>query len=380
MHKLLTIALISVFFLAGCELKLTDADIQKNSKHAVSTSGNSQSKELVVSKSEKPIEKKQMAFQSEAVISTTPITFQSTTASISITNLKIRVSKVNYHIWRTADGSNTMKTFSSTYPTNHFAVLLDTRHFASQRGEYQIEAYSVDRNGKEELLAKSAVTFPQYVPILMYHAIDEYKGQGLPELFVSPANFEKQMQYLKDQGYTLLTFERFGDINKVNKPIFVTFDDGMKNNMNALRIFEKLADDKFRPAATEFVIAGRIDSGSYSLSSADIKEMVSSGIFSIQSHTMSHSDLRKVTNYEQELGVSKEKIEQVTGKPVIAIAYPIGYFNDKVVEETKKYYKFAVTTKSGQFIEKGLANELFLIHRIFIRSTTTIPEFAALIR
>lgn len=377
MQKLLMIMFIFIFSLAGCG---TGADLHTNTKHAVSASGNTQSQVAAPLSSNQSVEKKEMVFQPKAVVASTPISLQSTSTTISLTNLKTRVSKVIYHIWRTADGVGTMKTFSTTNSTDYFSVLLDTRQFGAQRGEYQIEAYSADSNGKEELLAKSTATFQQKVPILMYHGVDDYKGQGLPILFVSPANFEKQMQYLKDNGYTLLTFERFGDINKVNKPILVTFDDGMKNNLNALQILEKLEDDKFKPAATEFIIAGRIDSGPYSLSSADIKEMAGSGIFSIQCHTMSHSDLRKVTNYEQELEASKEKIEQLTGKPVIALAYPIGYFNDKVVAETKKYYQYAVTTKTGIFIEKGQANEMYLMHRIFIKSTTTISQFAALIR
>ena len=83
-------------------------------------------------------------------------------------------------------------------------------------------------DGKTIPLTKSTITFEQKVPVLMYHAIDDYHGQGIKDLFVSPANFEAQMKHLKDNGYTLLTFERWGDINKVNKPIFVTFDDGMK--------------------------------------------------------------------------------------------------------------------------------------------------------
>ena len=371
MRKLITITLIFYLFLAGCDWKLTVPEyVYKDHRHEVLANRNPQTKE------QRPFNNK----KTRGTIFSTPVTCQSTTVSISVGNLKSTVTKINYHIWRTADDSRTMKIFPAVNPADHFTILLDTRDFASKRGEYQIEAYSVDNSGKETLLSKSVVIFPQRVPILMYHAVDEYKGQGWKLLFVSPANFERQMQYLKDNGYTLLTFERFSDINKVNKPIFVTFDDGMKNNMNALKILKKLEDHKFKPAATEFVIAGRIDSGSYSLSSTDIKEMVNSGIFSIQSHTMSHSDLRSVTDYVQELKSSKEKIEQVTGKPVIALAYPMGYFNEKVVEETEKYYKFAVTTKYGLFVERGLSNELFLLHRIPIHSTTTIPEFATMIR
>ena len=79
------------------------------------------------------------------------------------------------------------------------------------------------------------------------------------------------MKYLKDNGYTLLTFERWGDINKVNKPIFVTFDDGMKNNMNAFHVLQKLKDDTFKPAATEYMIVNNVDAEG-SLSTSDIKK------------------------------------------------------------------------------------------------------------
>ena len=76
------------------------------------------------------------------------------------------------------------------------------------------------------LILPSQVFAQRKVPILIYHSIDEFKGHGSKELYVTPKNFEKQMIYLRDHGYTLLTFDRWQDIDKVNKPIFITFDDG----------------------------------------------------------------------------------------------------------------------------------------------------------
>ena len=83
------------------------------------------------------------------------------------------------------------------------------------------------------------------VPILIYHSIDEFKGHGSKDLYVSPENFEKQMMYLRDHGFTLLTFDRWQDINKVNKPIFITLDDGYKNNLNVLSYFSKTGKRTF---------------------------------------------------------------------------------------------------------------------------------------
>jgi peptidoglycan/xylan/chitin deacetylase (PgdA/CDA1 family) len=213
------------------------------------------------------------------------------------------------------------------------------------------------------------------VPILIYHSIDEYKGSGSKELYVTPENFEKQMMYLKDHGYTLLTFERWKDANNVNKPIFVTIDDGYKNNLNALKVFQKLKDNRFQPVATLFVISDFIGR-SNRLSKSELKNLAESGFFSIQSHTATHPDLTKMKNDEYELKKSKEKIEQITGKPVIALAYPYGNFNDRVVTETKKYYRFGVTTIPGPFIEKGLENEYYLLPRIYVKYSTTLEDFA----
>jgi peptidoglycan/xylan/chitin deacetylase (PgdA/CDA1 family) len=391
MSKHLILALLSTLLLSGCSLMEANArmkreaepikNIEKHKKPDIN-----QIKTITIRDSDKEETRSKMQWEKEqvfipsATISFSPFTYQSTTTTINTLNRKVDFSEIKYQIWRIADGPNSMKTFASNNKDLNFPLLFDTKEFSSLRGDYQIEAYGIDVNDQQKLLAKTIITFQQSVPILMYHAVDKYKGEGLKGLFVDPDDFEAQMKYLKNNGYTLLTFEHWDDINKVNKPIFVTFDDGMKNNLNAFRILQKLEDDSFHPTATEYMIAGAIDSGPYWLSSGDLKEMADSGIFSIQSHTMSHADLPKITNYEEELKTSKEKIEQITGKPVIAIAYPFGHFDDKVVDETKKYYKYATTTKPGQYIEKNQENDLLLLKRVRISDTTTISQFAALVK
>ncbi|MFD0767814.1 polysaccharide deacetylase family protein [Bacillus sp. CGMCC 1.60114] len=363
MKKYISTILLSTLFISGCS-HATQLDPKKE-VHAAEQQTKKKTEEKV---------------QPQGAISWNPITYESKNTVLYTKDVKVPITEVQYKIWRTADGKESAKTFSSKGKENDFSLPFDLKEFEEKRGEYQIEANGVKEDGKTIPLTTSAIVFQQYAPVLMYHAIDDYKeGYGLKDLFVSPANFEAQMQYLKDNGYTLLTFERWGDINKVNKPIFVTFDDGMKNNMNAFHILQKLKDDKFKPTATEYVIVNSIDTEG-SMSTADIKEMIDSGIFSVQSHTATHADLPKITNYEEELKGSKEKLEKITGKPVIAIAYPFGHVNDHVVAETKKYYQFATTTKSGQFIEKGEPDELLRIKRVRIHNSTTVEQFALAIK
>ena len=228
------------------------------------------------------------------------------------------------------------------------------------------------------LILPSQVFAQRKVPILIYHSIDEFTGQGSKELYVTPDNFQKQMIYLKDHGYTLLTFDRWQEIHKENKPIFITFDDGYKNNLNAFAIFQKLENERFKPSGTIFVISDFIGR-SNRLSKSDLKMMADSGIISIQSHTATHPDLTEIKNYEYELKGSKDKIQKITGKPVNALAYPYGNFNDKVVEETKKYYLFGLTTTPELFSEKGIKDELYLLPRIYIKYSTTLDDFAKIV-
>lgn len=228
------------------------------------------------------------------------------------------------------------------------------------------------------LIVPSHAIAQERVPILVYHSIEEYMGMGSRELYVTPENFEQQMMYLRDHGFTLLTFERWQDIGRVNKPIFITFDDGYKNNLKAFAIFQKLKTEQFQPTGTIFVISDFIGQ-SNRLSQSDIKEMVGSGIIYIQSHTATHPDLTKINEYEYELKESQDKIQKISGKPVIALSYPYGTWNNEVVENTKKYYKFGLTTTPEAFAKKGIKDELYLLPRLYVKYSTTLDEFAKIV-
>ncbi|WP_312097667.1 polysaccharide deacetylase family protein [Niallia sp.] len=228
------------------------------------------------------------------------------------------------------------------------------------------------------LFPSSSVFAEQKVPILVYHSIDEFHGQGSKELYVTPDNFEKQMLYLRDHGFTLLTFERWQDIHKVEKPIFITLDDGYKNNVNVYDIFQKVKNNHFLPTATIFTISDFIGRTNR-LSNSDLKSLADSGLFSIQSHTATHPDLTKTTNYGHELKDSKEKIEKITGKDVIALSYPYGNTDAKVITEVKMYYLYGLTTTPDLYIEKGIKDEHYLLPRKYIKYSTTLEEFAKIV-
>ncbi|WP_052948680.1 polysaccharide deacetylase family protein [Mesobacillus campisalis] len=221
-------------------------------------------------------------------------------------------------------------------------------------------------------------TAQKRVPILIYHSIDEYTGQGSKELYVTPKNFEDQMNYLRTHGFTPLTFEQWERTRLVSKPIFITIDDGYKNNLNAFSILQKLESQQFQPKATLFVISDFIGRPGR-LSRGDLKRFSDSGIMSIQSHTATHPDLTKITQFDEELKDSRDKIREITGRPVIALAYPYGNFNAKVVAETKQHYLFGLTTTPGPYVAQNSKDELYLLPRMYVKYSTSLDEFARLV-
>lgn len=167
------------------------------------------------------------------------------------------------------------------------------------------------------------------IPVLMYHYIRNFTYPGDPEghvLSVSLANFDAQMNYLKQQGYTPIDLETMyaietGQVTSPSKPIVLTFDDGTIDfYANAYPILKK-----YNFHATSFVITGFVGGPAY-LSWNNIHEMENSGLISFEDHTVNHEDLAVLpySSVVYEVGASKQVLEQETGKTVNFIAYPDG--------------------------------------------------------
>jgi len=182
---------------------------------------------------------------------------------------------------------------------------------------------------------------PLFVPVLMYHSVNE-TPLGEPVLSVRPREFAAQMQALADEGFTPITFDALADAENFKKPVLITFDDGYRDNFT--EAYPILKKHGFR--ATVFMISGDIGAPNF-LNGDDILAM--GDLVSFQSHTVRHCRLTDLSKDDAalEMRQSKETIEALTGKPVIALSYPEGRFNSAVLRLAPKYYDYAVTTKCG---------------------------------
>src|SRR5262249_1896203 len=73
------------------------------------------------------------------------------------------------------------------------------------------------------------------VPVLMYHVIADPRWSAqLPELYVGPKTFNRQMEALKAKGYAGVSLNQvydawFKDGKLPEKPVVVSFDDGYRS-------------------------------------------------------------------------------------------------------------------------------------------------------
>jgi len=184
------------------------------------------------------------------------------------------------------------------------------------------------------------------VPILMYHGVTDDVWGGI-DLFVRPADLEAQLQYLTENGFTPIWFEDLAYVDRIEKPVILTFDDGYADNYHEL--FPLL--QKYQVKATIFVVTGTMDWNPRSLTTEQIRELSASGLVSIQSHTVTHPYLGQMTReqQEEELVQSKLTLLRITGKEPYVICYPSGKYNQDTLELAAEHYRMGVDMNGGDY-------------------------------
>lgn len=191
-------------------------------------------------------------------------------------------------------------------------------------------------------------TLPQEVkvPILIYHHVREAKptdSQNDRTYIVSPAAFEEQMKFLKDNDFNTITFKNltdyfYGGFEMPEKPVILSFDDGVINQYENAWPILKSNNQK----ATFFIFTNPISKSKNYMTWEQLQEMVDFGM-EIGSHTRYHQFLTRTTeDLEKEILGSKQTIEENLNTTVDTLAYPFGEFDNATIELTKKYgYKAA---------------------------------------
>ena len=207
------------------------------------------------------------------------------------------------------------------------------------------------------------------VIVLGYHRIVDNVRR--PDTEITKADFEKQMQQLKDEGITVIPMRDFlawkrGEKDIPAKSAVITMDDGWKSQYEtAWPILQKFGYPCTLFIYTDYVKGGP-KSGGESITWDQIAAMRDAGV-DIGGHTISHKDLRgpkhgaqPTADYDKwlwsELNGSKEMLEQRLGIKIDALALPYGFYNAHVQEMAAKAGYEAIFTVYGQKIGYSSAN------------------------
>ncbi len=235
------------------------------------------------------------------------------------------------------------------------------------------------------LAAQTAPQTPSVVmtgiPILMYHYVGNNpnpKDKARYALSVSPDQFEAQMAYLSQNGYTTISLDTlYAIFNKQSakpaKPIVLTFDDGYIDfYYNAFPILSK-----YHLSAVEFIPTGLVGKPAY-MTWDMIKQIQGSGLVTFEAHTVNHTNLTSVA-YQQvltELQTSKNDLAKQTGYPVNFIAYPYGSVNNAVVAAA---VKFGFVGGLGTWLSRATGPSM-VMPRIRINGSLSLANFIAKVR
>ena len=216
------------------------------------------------------------------------------------------------------------------------------------------------------------------VPVLLYHHVvaDELATSDMCYC-VSITNFQSQMSWLAEHGYTGIPVSRLVEVLKNGgelppKPVAITFDDGMQDiYTTAFPIMQH-----YGFSGNMFLIASWVN-GEGVMNSAEIQAMISDG-WEIGSHSMTHFDLTSdFSQLRYQLFDSKNLLEEMFGVPVNTLAYPFGMFNNSVVAKVSAYgYTAAFALGRGY---DQYASQIYALTREEVRASYDMSQFIALL-
>lgn len=209
--------------------------------------------------------------------------------------------------------------------------------------------------------AVAEVVRPVRVPILMYHHVGDWgpPGDWAPWV-VKPADFEAQMDWLRNHGYHAITMRQLQAHRERGeplppRPVMITFDDGWGEDMWIARQF---LDPRGMPTVF-FVYTGAVGAPAF-LTWPEVKALEASG-HEVLSHTVSHPNLLQVPDARlaTEMRDSRARLEQELGHPIECIAYPFGSYDGRVVKAAADAgYRLAVIADGGDATDASPALEL----------------------
>ncbi len=199
------------------------------------------------------------------------------------------------------------------------------------------------------------------IPILTYHSLDE----GSSALSLSPELFSRQMQFLKDGGFTVMDLVELAKIlgdgaALPERAVVLTFDDGFESFYTSA--FPVLCRLGF--PATVFVVVdyvGRKNDWPGQPRWVEVRPLmnwqqlseISSHGIAIGSHTLTHPVLSELDSESlwREIYLSKARLEERLGGRVQAFSYPYGIYSPALKTAISRAYLCGCAAQLGDALQ-----------------------------
>lgn len=195
-------------------------------------------------------------------------------------------------------------------------------------------------------------------PILIYHSIRPYipsDTKGARRWIATPETLESELAWLRENSYTSVTFDALtahitSDAPLPSRPVIISFDDDWQSQYdNAVPLLRK-----YGFTATFFVWV-RAVGRAHHMTWDEIRELDAQGM-EIGCHTLTHLILTKLKSDDQlrhEMVAAKDMIEARIGHPITSLAYPLGQYDERVVQAAREAgFTSARSTWPGVFHTK----------------------------
>ncbi|MCH7946091.1 MAG: polysaccharide deacetylase family protein, partial [Armatimonadetes bacterium] len=217
------------------------------------------------------------------------------------------------------------------------------------------------------------------VPVLMYHRVKyltpkEAQSPLLRDLTVSPEEFERQVAYLVEEGFTFLFAREVEQAVREGtrlpeKAVVITLDDGYIDNFEQAYPILK----KYGAKATIFMTTVNLTRPDR-LHAEHLVVMRRNQV-RYGSHTVHHYDLTSLVPdvLDFELVESKRVLEEILGDEIDSLAYPAGAYNEIVVLHALGAGYRAGWKKGGGMVTPD--EDLMLLPRVRVSGRHTMVDF-----
>jgi peptidoglycan/xylan/chitin deacetylase (PgdA/CDA1 family) len=224
------------------------------------------------------------------------------------------------------------------------------------------------------------------LPILVYH---RFGPTAADSMTVRTSQFEAQLKYLRDNGYQVVPLRAIVDCLRgqgaalSGKAVAITVDDGHRSVYTDMMPLIR----RYRIPVTAFIYPSAISNASYAMTWEQLRQLIGSGFFDVQSHTYWHPNFKVekrrlgADDYhllvKTQLAKSRRVLGERLGVEADMIAWPFGIYDDDLGREARALGYVAGYTLERRAVRAG--DDIMALPRHLMVDSLGLRGFAQLI-